>query len=64
MEGVLPASLIPSESAATRPRVELRYRRGWQEERLSAGEIDVLGSHLTELLGELLQLTYAQNDPE
>ena len=61
MEGALTAD-ITEEAGVVPPTIDVVYRENLQPDKLCASEIEVLGSHLTELVNELLQLTYETSD--
>jgi hypothetical protein len=64
MEAVLAAGRDLSEREVTEHRVEVHYRADVQPEQLGAGELEVLGSHLQELVRELLEIIYDNNNAE
>lgn len=64
MDEALATEEPPGAPGAGLVSVELVFRQKLPEDRLSASEIDVLGSHVVELMSELLQLTYENNNQE
>lgn len=62
MEAVLGAADLAKESELREYRVEVQFRRHVGPDELGASELEVLGSHLPELMRELLEIIY-ENEP-
>lgn len=54
----------PLARSVSNPEIELLFRRDIRADQISVGELEVLGSALPELIGELLRITQLGNDPE
>ena len=64
MDATLSLDHCPSAPGVSNPGIELVFRQDVRADQISAGELEVLGSALPELIGELLRMTQLDNDPE
>lgn len=64
MEYVVPKTELLESPVSATHKIELRWRKDIESDRLSDRELDVLCPVLPELVGELLQMSRDLNDKE